>query len=149
MHANTFLKNLPSNLSSIILQLKKWSIDNLVHFDFMDTPASETLILLLELLNYLAAIDDEGDLTQLCLMITELPLDSELAKMVIASCDYLCSNGILSLTGMLSVPQCFVRLNNVRKQADEVKACFSHVNGDHLTLLNVYYAFKQNHEDSY
>ena len=56
----------------------------------------------LELLNYLAAIDDNGELTELGSMMAEFPLDPQLAKMVIASCDYNCSNEILSITAMLS-----------------------------------------------
>lgn len=43
----------------------------------------------------------------------------------------------------LPVPQCFVRPNEMKKEADEAKARFAHVDGDHLTLLNVYHAFKQ------
>ena len=35
-----------------------------VHFDFMDPPAPETLMRALELLNYLAALDDDGNLTE-------------------------------------------------------------------------------------
>ena len=56
----------------------------------------------LELLNYLAALDDNGDLTELGSMMAEFPLDPQLAKMVIASCDFNCSNEILSITAMLS-----------------------------------------------
>ena len=56
----------------------------------------------LEVLNYLAAIDDDGELTELGSMMAEFPLDPQMAKMVIASCDYLCSNEILSITSMLS-----------------------------------------------
>ena len=56
----------------------------------------------LELLNYLAAIDDDGELTELGSMMAEFPLDPQLAKMVMASCDYSCSNEILSITAMLS-----------------------------------------------
>lgn len=56
----------------------------------------------LELLNYLAALNDDGDLTELGSMMAEFPLDPQLAKMVIASCDYNCSNEILSITAMLS-----------------------------------------------
>lgn len=41
------------------------------------------------------------------------------------------------------VPQCFVRPNEMKKQADEAKMRFAHIDGDHLTLLNVYHAFKQ------
>jgi HrpA-like RNA helicase len=99
--------------------------------------------------NYLAAIADEGDLTELGSMMAELPLDPQLAKMVIASCDYSCSNEILPLVAMLSVPTCFLRPGNKRKQADEAKARFAHIDGDHLTMLNVYHAFKQNREDNH
>ena len=56
----------------------------------------------LELLNYLGALDDNGDLTTLGSMMAEFPLDPQLAKMVIASCDHNCSNEILSITAMLS-----------------------------------------------
>lgn len=56
----------------------------------------------LELLNYLAAIDDDGELTELGSMMAEFPLDPQLAKMVIASCDNGCSNEALSITAMLS-----------------------------------------------
>ena len=56
----------------------------------------------LELLNYLAALDDDGELTELGSMMAEFPLDPQLAKMVIASCDNSCSNEVLSITAMLS-----------------------------------------------
>jgi len=64
--------------------------------------APETLMRALELLNYLAAIDDDGELTELGSMMAEFPLDPQLAKMVIASCDCNCSNEILSIVSMLS-----------------------------------------------
>jgi hypothetical protein len=50
-----------------------------------------------------------------------------------------CGNQILSL-----VPNCFVRPREAQKAADEAKARFGHIDGDHLTLLNVYHAYKQN-----
>lgn len=46
-------------------------------------------------------------------------------------------------TDICLVPQCFVRPAEVKKQADEAKVRFAHIDGDHLTLLNVYHAFKQ------
>lgn len=78
MQENTYPEILRSNLGSVVLQLKKLGslkikcgfnkylflknifllsgIDDLVHFDFMDPPAPETLMRALELLNYLAAL---------------------------------------------------------------------------------------------
>ncbi|CAB4021434.1 pre-mRNA-splicing factor ATP-dependent RNA helicase DHX15, partial [Paramuricea clavata] len=148
MQDNTYPEILRSNLGTVVLHLKKLGIDDLVHFDFMDPPAPETLMRALELLNYLGALDDNGDLTELGSMMAEFPLDPQLAKMVIASCEFNCSNEILSITAMLSVPQCFLRPNEAKKAADDAKMKFAHIDGDHLTLLNVYHAFKQNHEES-
>ena len=121
---------LRSNLGSVVLQLKKLGIDDLVHFDFMDPPAPETLMRALEMLNYLAvsyfmknlklcekmkfhfcfqfkpkiiqALNDDGDLTELGSMMAEFPLDPQLSKMCIASCEYNCSNEMLSVTSMLT-----------------------------------------------
>lgn len=147
MQENTYPEILRSNLGSVVLQLKKLGVDDLVHFDFMDPPAPETLMRALELLNYLGALNDDGDLTELGSMMSEFPLDPQLAKMLIASCDYNCSNEILSIVAMLSVPQCFMRPNDQKKAADEAKQRFAHIDGDHLTLLNVYHAYKANGGD--
>ena len=38
MQDNTYPEILRSNLGSVVLQLKKLGIDDLVHFDFMDPP---------------------------------------------------------------------------------------------------------------
>lgn len=56
----------------------------------------------LELLNYLQSLNDEGDITDLGAVMAEFPLDPQLGKMLITSCDYNCSNEILSITAMLS-----------------------------------------------
>ncbi|RMX85834.1 hypothetical protein D0867_15833, partial [Hortaea werneckii] len=133
---------LRSNLASTVLELKKLGIDDLVHFDLMDPPAPETLMRALEELNYLACLDDEGELTALGKLASEFPLDPALAVMLISSPEFYCSNEILSLTALLSVPQLFVRPAAARKRADEMKDLFAHQDGDHLTMLNVYHAFK-------
>lgn len=82
------------------------------------------------------------NLTALGKLASEFPLDPALAVMLITSPEFYCSNEILSLTALLSVPQVFVRPPAARKRADEMKQLFAHPDGDHLTLLNVYHAFK-------
>ena len=54
----------------------------------------------------------------------------------------------MSICAMLSSPMPFMRPREQQKAADEAKALFAHIDGDHTTLLNVYHAFKQNGEDS-
>ncbi|KAJ6873307.1 pre-mRNA-splicing factor ATP-dependent RNA helicase DEAH2 isoform X1 [Populus alba x Populus x berolinensis] len=147
LQPQTFPEILRSNLANTVLTLKKLGIDDLVHFDFMDPPAPETLMRALEVLNYLGALDDEGNMTKLGEIMSEFPLDPQLSKMLVVSPEFNCSNEILSISAMLSVPNCFVRPREAQKAADEAKARFGHIDGDHLTLLNVYHAFKQNNED--
>ncbi|KAK2968322.1 hypothetical protein RJ640_021711 [Escallonia rubra] len=147
LQPQTYPEILRSNLANTVLTLKKLGIDDLVHFDFMDPPAPETLMRALEVLNYLGALDDDGNLTKLGEIMSEFPLDPQLGKMLVVSSEFNCSNEILSIAAMLSVPNCFLRPREAQKAADEAKARFGHIDGDHLTLLNVYHAYKQNDED--
>jgi len=147
LQPQTYPEILRSNLATVVLQLKKLGIDDLVHFDFMDPPAPETLMRALEQLNYLGALDDDGNLTDVGKMMSEFPLDPQLAKMIIASPKYKCSNEILSITAMLSVPNCFMRPKEAQREADAARAKFSHLDGDHITLLNAYHGYKKNGED--
>ena len=66
-----------------------------------------------------------------------------MSKMLITSPEFTCSNEILTIVAMLSVPNVFLRPYNLRKEADAAKASLSIPDGDHLTLLNVYNNYKQ------
>jgi pre-mRNA-splicing factor ATP-dependent RNA helicase DHX15/PRP43 len=104
--------------------------------------APETLMRALELLNYLGALDDEGELTDLGYQMSELPLDPQLAKLILVSPDYGCSSEIVTIVACLSVPQLFLRPRDSAKLADEAKAQFAHPDSDHITMLNAYFAYE-------
>lgn len=141
--AQTYPEILRSRMETVVLTLLKLGIEDLVHFDFMDPPAPETMMRALEQLNYLGALDDEGTMTALGHKMSELPLEPQLAKMLLISPEYSCSNEILSIVALLSVPNVFMRPKEAAKAADESKAQFAHTDGDHLSLLNAYHAYKQ------
>jgi pre-mRNA-splicing factor ATP-dependent RNA helicase DHX15/PRP43 len=142
LQETTYPEILRSKMSNVVLTLKKLGIDDLVHFDFMDPPAPETLMRALELLNYLGALDDEGELTDLGYQMSELPLDPQLAKMILVSPEFGCSSEIVSIVACMSVPQIFLRPRESAKLADEAKAQFTQTDSDHLTLLNGYAAYE-------
>ena len=96
----------------------------------------------LELLNYLGALDDEGELTELGYQMSELPLDPQLAKMILSSPDYGCSSEMATIVACLSVPQIFMRPRETAKAADAAKAQFTHPDSDHITFLNAYAAYE-------
>ena len=54
-------------------------------------------------------VDDEGELTELGFQMSELPIDPQLAKMILASPDYNCSQEIATIVACMSVPQIFMR----------------------------------------
>ena len=148
LQEQTYPEILRSKMSNVVLTLKKLGIDDLVHFDFMDPPAPETLMRALELLNYLGALDDDGAMTELGRHMSELPLDPQLAKLLLASPEYKCSNEALSVVACMSVPLIFQRPKHKQREADDCKAQFAHVDGDHCTLLNAYHAYKHHGSDA-
>merc|ERR1719499_2417728 len=148
LQPQTFPEILRSNLSQHVLTLKKLGIDDLVHFDLMDPPAPETLMRALELLNYLGALDEDCNVTPVGKMMSEFPVDPQLAKALMVSPKYQCSNEMLSIVALLSVPPIFQRPGDKKQQADRAHEQFAHVEGDHLTLLNCYHMWKQNEGDS-
>ncbi|TPX59462.1 hypothetical protein PhCBS80983_g02474 [Powellomyces hirtus] len=130
------------NLSNIVLTLKAMGINDLLNFGFMDPPPVQTLITAMELLFQLGALDNEGLLTRVGRKMAEFPLDPSLAKMLILSVDLGCSEEILTVVAMLSVQNIWYRPKEKQAQADSKKAKFHQPEGDHLTLLAVYNAWK-------
>ncbi|CAO1429272.1 unnamed protein product [Diamesa tonsa] len=133
-----------TNLSTTVLQLKTMGINDLLHFDFMDAPPVESLVMALEQLHSLSALDNEGFLTRLGRRMAEFPLEPNLSKMLIMSVALQCSDEILTIVSMLSVQNVFYRPKDKQALADQKKAKFNQTEGDHLTLLAVYNSWKNN-----
>lgn len=131
-----------TNLAMIVLTLKAMGINDLINFDFMDPPPVQTLLTALEQLFALSALDSEGLLTRLGRKMAVFPMEPPLAKMLILSADLNCSEEILTIVSMLSVQNVFHRPKEKQALADSKKAKFHQPEGDHLTLLTVYNAWK-------
>eukprot|EP00002_Diphylleia_rotans_P022935 TRINITY_DN4502_c0_g1_i1.p1 TRINITY_DN4502_c0_g1~~TRINITY_DN4502_c0_g1_i1.p1 ORF type:complete len:1132 (+),score=246.53 TRINITY_DN4502_c0_g1_i1:49-3444(+) len=144
MLPNTIPEIQRTNLANTVLTLKAMGINDLLNFDFMDPPPVQTLITALEKLYALSALDDEGLLTRLGRKMAEFPLEPPLSKMLIASVDLGCSEEMLTIVAMLSVENVFYRPKEKQAIADQKKSRFHQPEGDHLTLLAVYDAWKHN-----
>jgi len=133
-----------SNLGNVVLQLKAMGINDLLGFDFMDPPPPQIMVQAMETLYMLGALDDEGLLTRVGRKMAEFPLDPQLSKILLTSVDLGCSDEVLTVVAMLSVENVFYRPRDKQAQADQKKARFYQPEGDHLTLLTVYEAWKRN-----
>lgn len=131
------------NLANTILMLKAMGINDLLGFDFMDPPPTNTMLTALEELYALSALDEEGLLTRLGRRMADFPMEPALAKSTIMSIDLGCADEMLSIVAMISAVQTvFHRPKDKQQQADQKKAKFHDPAGDHLTLLNVYNGWK-------
>lgn len=139
LEENTIPEIQRTNLGNVVLLLKSLGINDLIHFDFMDPPPAETLIIALEQLYALGGLNHHGELTKLGRRMAEFPVEPTMSKMLIASEKYKCVEQILTITAMLSVNNAiFYRPKDKVVHADNARVNFFRPGGDHLTLLNVY-----------
>ena len=134
-----------TNLSNTVLLLKSLGVKDLLEFDFMDPPPQDTITTSLFDLWALGAVDHVGDLTSIGKTMTAFPMDPSLAKMLITSAtDYACSEEMLTIVSMLSVPSVFYRPKERQEESDAAREKFFVPESDHLTLLHVYTQWRSN-----
>lgn len=123
---------LKANLTNTVLQLKAIGLKYLATFELMDPLNKENVISACNELLSLGALDEHGDITPLGRQMAEFPIDPELSKMLIKSAELGCSEEVITIVAMLSVQAIFYVKNSD----------FDHLDGDHLTFLAVYNAWK-------
>ncbi|SOV04061.1 probable PRP2 - RNA-dependent ATPase of DEAH box family [Ustilago sp. UG-2017a] len=148
MDENTRPEIQRTNLANVVLLLKSLGINDLLNFDFLDPPPSDTLMRSFELLYALGALNDKGELTKLGRRMAEFPVDPQLSKAILASERYRCTEEVLSIVSMLSESSAlFFRPKDKKMHADRARAAFVRSEGDHFTLLNVWEEWVQSNYD--
>lgn len=133
-----------TNLANVVLLLKSLNVKDLMQFDFMDPPPQENIANSMYQLWILGALDNTGALTKLGRKMVEFPLDPPLAKMLLVGEEMGCSNEVLTIVSMLSVPSVFFRPPDRAEESDAAREKFFVPESDHLTLLHVYQQWKTN-----
>jgi ATP-dependent RNA helicase DDX35 len=121
-----------SPLTPMVLQLKALGVDNIVRFDFLTPPPAEMLVRALDLLYRLGALDDYAKLTKLGTRMAEMAIEPMMAKALLSAKN--CLQEMLTIAAMTSVEGLWY--------SDSKRRPFAAEEGDHLTLLNVFLAFK-------
>ncbi|KAM4715715.1 DEAD/H (Asp-Glu-Ala-Asp/His) box polypeptide 32a isoform 2-T2 [Anableps anableps] len=148
--AESFPQILDCNITPTVLFLKRMEIAGIGQCHFIDRPDPEGLMQALEELDYLAALDNDGNLSEIGIIMSEIPLDPQMAKALLASCEFDCVSEMLTIAAMLSAPSCFLQpAGGMTHEAVQCHRKFQHPEGDHFTLINVYNTFKQKQKDQY
>lgn len=139
MDENTVPEIQRTNLANVVLLLKSVGIHDLLNFDFLDPPPTDTLIRSLESLYALGALNDRGELTKLGRRMAEFPVDPMMSKAILASEEYHCTEEVLSIVSMLSESgSLFFRPKDKKTEADRARQMFVRPGGDHFMLLAVW-----------
>ncbi|CAH0016164.1 unnamed protein product [Clonostachys rhizophaga] len=143
-----YLQTIPeiqrTNLANTVLMLKSLGVKDLLDFDFMDPPPQDTILTSMFDLWALGALDNLGGLTPLGHKMSAFPMDPSLSKLLITAEEYGCSEEMITIVSMLSVPNVFYRPKERQDEADAQREKFWVHESDHLTYLQVYSAWKSN-----
>ncbi|KAK8809587.1 hypothetical protein WA158_000530 [Blastocystis sp. Blastoise] len=134
-----------TNLASVVLLLKSLGLNDILHFDYIDPPPAESLIRALEHLYALGALNAMGELTKLGRRMAEFPCDPQMAKAIIQSEKYGCSEEIITIISMLdSSNSIFYNPKNQKLASEVAHKRFSRGTfGDHIALLVIYNEWKE------
>uniref|UniRef100_A0A3B4YD30 RNA helicase n=1 Tax=Seriola lalandi dorsalis TaxID=1841481 RepID=A0A3B4YD30_SERLL len=134
------------NLAGVMLQLMALGIPDVMNFDFMSRPSPEAVRSAVDHLELLGAVErKEGQvfLTALGKKMCFTPIDTAFRGTILLSPDYSCSEEILSIVSLLSVDTVLYNPPARREEVLAARKKFSSSEGDHMTLLNIYRAFKK------
>ncbi|XP_061658731.1 ATP-dependent RNA helicase DHX33 [Syngnathoides biaculeatus] len=134
------------NLASVMLQLMALGVQDVMNFDFISKPSPEAISSAVEHLELLGAVERNSGkvvLTALGKKMSSFPLEPRYAKTILLSPDYSCSEEILSIVSILSVDTVLYNPPARREEILAVRKKFMSSEGDHMTLLSIYRAFKK------
>ncbi len=137
-----------SNLSQVVLAMKKVGIEDIEGFDFIEPPDLESVDYAINLLTKLDALDNYGNITEIGEFMVELSIDPRLARMIIEATDPSnnCLNEICILAAFLDGKNVFVRPSDplLAKKVDKIHAQFkTNKESDFLTYLNIWQSYAQ------
>nr|XP_054771735.1 ATP-dependent RNA helicase DHX33-like isoform X2 [Lytechinus pictus] len=144
LNANTIPEIQRSNLANVVLQIMALGIKNVLTFDFMDPPPREALEAALKHLELLGAVNRERNLqlTPIGKEMSSYPLDPPMSKVIISAKDYGCLEEILTIVSVLSVESVLHSPMIKREKALAAWKKFYCSEGDHVTLLSIFRAYK-------
>ncbi|KAL3318840.1 Pre-mRNA-splicing factor ATP-dependent RNA helicase PRP16 [Cichlidogyrus casuarinus] len=132
-----------TNLANVVLLLKSLGVQDLMRFHFMDAPPQDNIMNSMYQLWVFGALDNTGTLTPIGRSMVEFPLDPALSKLLIVACEMGCSEELLTIVSMLSVPSIFFRPKGREDESDLAREKFQVPESDHLTYLNVYIQWRK------
>ncbi|KFH66007.1 hypothetical protein MVEG_08108 [Podila verticillata NRRL 6337] len=144
MEEETVPEIMRTGLTGTVLSLKNLRIRDVNGFEFLDPPREEELLAALRELYLVGAIDNSGEMTDVGSSMIAYPVNPLLARSLVEAEKLGCLDNALTIVAMLSIEEPFYlpRHQEEQEPARQSHAKFLHHSGDHMTLLNVYEAWR-------
>ncbi|KAK0534954.1 hypothetical protein OC834_001687 [Tilletia horrida] len=135
------------DLSNVVMHVKALAIPGMEVEDVLasaiEPPAPERVVAAIEKLKMVGALDANGKLTSLGLVLLQLPVDTFMGKFCLYGAFFRCLDPAVTLAAILTNRDPFMAPIMLKAQADAVKAswCPPGFRSDALTVLRAYYAW--------
>ncbi|WP_373867830.1 ATP-dependent RNA helicase HrpA [Acinetobacter guerrae] len=134
-----------TNLASVILQMQSLGLGNVEDFDFIEPPDHRLVNDGRKLLVELGAMNErKNDLTKVGQMMSRMPIDPRLARMIVGGSHFGVLNEILVVVSALAVQDPRERPADKQMQADQKHALFREADSDFLFYLKLWDTLQNN-----
>jgi ATP-dependent helicase HrpA len=138
---------LRSSLANVILRMLSLQIGEVEDFPFLEAPDPRVVADGYRRLAEISAIDDQRKLTAIGRVIARLPIDVQLARMLVESDKLHSVRELLTIVSFLSIQDPRERPADARQQADAAHAAFADPKSDFVGVLNLWRDYHAAHEE--
>ncbi len=137
---------LRSSLANVILRMLALKLGDFEDFPFLEAPDPRMVTDGYRRLAEICAIDEARKLTPIGHAVARLPIDVQLARMLVEAQRLDCLRDVLIVVSFLSVQDPRERPADARPQADAAHRLFADPASDFVGVLNLWSAYRTEHE---
>jgi ATP-dependent helicase HrpA len=138
---------LRSALSDVILRMLDLGLGDVEAFPFIDPPDPRAVNDGWRRLAEIGAVDDARRLTAMGRQLARIPIDAQLARMLVESQALGVSGTVLPIVAFLGIQDPRERPADKQQQADAAHAEFADPQSDFIGVLNLWNAYREAHEE--
>ena len=138
---------LRSSLANVILRMLALQLGEVEDFPFLDAPDPRVVADGYRRLAEISAIDEARKLTAIGRTLAKIPIDVQLARMLVEGEKLHSLREVLTIVSFLSVQDPRERPAEARQQADAAHALFADPKSDFVGVLNLWRAYHDVHEE--
>ena len=138
---------LRSSLANVILRMLALKLGEVDDFPFLDAPDPRVVADGYRRLAEIGAIDETRVLTATGRMLAKLPIDVQLARMLVEAEKLGALRELLTVVSFLSIQDPRERPADARQQADAAHAAFADPKSDFVGVLNLWREYHSAHEE--